>query len=56
MSKFNSDRFLEIENYDSDDDETKSVRKKGRPKKIVKRLSTTPNKASDHINAIRMQL
>lgn len=56
VSKFHPDRFLDIENYESADDEEKEVRKKGRPKKILKRLSTTPNKAYEHINTIRVQL
>lgn len=56
ISKLSTDRFLEIENYESVDDQDKEIRKKGRPKKVMKRLLNAPNKAYDHINTIRLQL
>lgn len=37
MSKLHSEKVLEIENNETDEEETTSVRKKGRPKKVIRR-------------------
>ena len=41
---------------DEEQDISKAIKKKGRPKKIIKRLGSTPSKPAIHINTIRVQL
>lgn len=56
MTKFADDKFLEYQNQETDEEETNSVRKKGRPKKVIRRPVSAPHKGTDRKNNIRMQL
>ena len=56
MSKLHNEKVLEIQSHESDSEQTTSVRKKGRPKKIIRRSVNSNVQEGERLSKIRMDL